>query len=146
MPRQRRILIVSQDDSLLDNWKTELGNKFHVTHAPNITDAEEILAESPEFATIVIESFEHSGTLHALPFIENLRRKFRKPIIGLAAKYTHQQQMILAGCNVYAIHHNVPNKICEALNLITSSPKVKKPRKEKKSWRKTRKKNPDPAV
>ena len=146
MPRQRRILIVNKDDSLLDKWKIELGDKFHVTNALCISDAEEILAESHEFAAIVVESFEDGDTLHAISFIEKLRLKYRKPIIGIAAKHQQQQLMILAGCNVYSTKYTVPDRICEALKICDSFPKPKSSHKLKKSWRKKNKKEPDPAI
>jgi DNA-binding NtrC family response regulator len=134
MPRQRRILIIDPDESHLATWRTELGDKFHVTNASSIPDAEEIIMENPEFAAIAVESFLDGNTIQSLSFIERLRHTFRKPIIGIATKYEHQQQMILAGCNIYAIRLDLPNKIYEALKIYAPIKKAKKPKKIKKSF------------
>lgn len=146
MPRQRRILIVDRDDSFLETWRTELGEKFHITSARTIPDAREILAESPEFAAIVVESFQDGDVLESLPFIQNLRLKFQKPIIGVAAKHTQQQQMVLAGCNVYASRRNLADKICEAFNISDSLPCLNESNKLKRSWKKTHPRKQDPAI
>lgn len=146
MPRQRRILIVDRDDSLLATWKTELGEKFHITSARTIPDAKEILEDSPEFAAIVVESFQDGEILEAIPFIQSLRLKFQKPIIGIAAKHAQQQQMILAGCNLYAARRNLPDKICEAFNISDPLPGLNERNKMKRSWKKTHKREQDPAI
>lgn len=145
MPRQRRILIIDHDDTFLTTWRTELGEKFHITSAQSIPDAEEIIAETPEFAAIVVESFEDAGCLRAIPFIERLRQRFHKPIIGIAAKHQQQQAMILAGCNVYAARSNLPNRICEALRLYDPSPQTGKRSRQKRSWQKAHPRERDPA-
>jgi hypothetical protein len=134
MPRQRRILIVDPDDTHLTRWKTELGEKFHVTSAQNISDAEELIAETAGFAAIAVESFEDAGILQAIPFIHRLRLMFGKPIIGIAAKQEHKQEMILAGCNIYATRYELPDKIYEALNIYSPIKKKKKHTKVKKSF------------
>jgi len=142
MPRQRRILIIDPDESHLDTWRTELGEKFHVTNASSIPDAEEIIMENPGFAAIAVESFLDGNTIQSLSFIEQLRRTFHKPIIGIATKYEHQQQMIRAGCSIYTIRHDLPSKIYEAFKIYSPIKKAKKRNKVKKSFKKAqRKKN-----
>lgn len=143
MPRQRRILIIDPDDTHLITWRNELGEKFHVTSVQNIPDAEELIAETPEFAAIVVESFEDAGVLLAIPFIHRLRLLFRKPIIGVAAKHEHKQQMILAGCNIYATRYELPDKIYEALKIYSPITKKKKLPKVKKSFQKAQRKKAD---
>lgn len=177
VPRQRRILIVDQNDSYLEVWKTELGKKFHVTMVHTLDDAKELIAESPPFALVIIESFteikkelkticvpesitkktvkkkgvyipasttevlkEHA-VIRALPFIQYLRRFYRKPIIGVADHFEGQQEMIVAGCNTYATRNNLPSKIYEVLNLYESTPKAKKKKRIKKSWKKANPRN-----
>ncbi|MCX6714730.1 MAG: hypothetical protein NTX72_02865 [Candidatus Uhrbacteria bacterium] len=135
-PNQYRVLIVSNDESLLNQWKTELGESFYVMHAPSILHAEKIMAEKPRFDTIAVAPFEDGKTLQAISFIERIRRGFHKPIIAIALKHLHQQQMVLAGCTVYTTRQNVPNKICEVLNIIDITSGPKKRTRVKRSWKK----------
>lgn len=142
---QRHILVIHTNDSLLHTWETELGNKFRLTNVQTLQDAEELFRGRQNFAAVVIDAFEEDGDPQAVSFIETLRnRAFTKPIIGIASRYQLQQKLVQAGCNLYATHATVPNRLCESLGVFRDAYVKTKPGRPKRSWKKTRRKRQDP--
>lgn len=99
MPRKRRLLIVNQNIALIEQWKKEMGVRFHVEGALSLEEAQYAIDQQPPFTLIAIESFEEEAVLHAVPFIRRLRLTYKRPIIAIAGSDKHQVQMIHAGCN-----------------------------------------------
>lgn len=118
MPRKLRLLIIGSDESLHATWKTELGSRFNVTSVLTLEDAQIAFDEELPFHAIAIDSFEDGDNLLAVPFIEQLRRKYKKHIIGMARDYPRQLQMIQAGCTVFANPRNMPDTIFETFKLL----------------------------
>lgn len=118
MARKLRLLIIGSDESLHTTWKTELGSRFNVTSVLTLEDAQVAIDEELPFHAIVIDSFEENNNLLAVPFIEQLRRTYRKHIIGMAKDYPRQLQMIQAGCTVFATPRNMPDTIFETFRLL----------------------------
>jgi len=112
-----RVLIVEDDPVLQMLWEDDLGSKVEVLSALTIQQAEELFANNPDVALVVMDACLYDSGIDTIPLVRKIRKTFHGPMISSSGNPKYQKLLREAGCDHSCKKREVPEKVLEILAL-----------------------------
>ena len=113
-----KVLIVDDDKQWQRTFVRAFTDKgIQVLGALTIKQAEEMFVENPDIKAVVMDACVPGDDPTTLPLTRKFRETFSGPMIAISSRDDFRRQLMAAGCDRECLKQDLPQKLCEILNL-----------------------------
>ena len=112
-----KVLIVEDDVSVQELYRSALCGKVEMLHATSIEEAETLFAAHSDISAIIMDACVPGSKPTTQPLVTLFRKKFHGPMIAASSEPHFRDLLVRAGCDYRSPKIDVPKKLREILGI-----------------------------
>lgn len=112
-----KVLIIEDERGRQLDYAEALSDKVQILEARSVEEGEQLFAENPDVALIIMDACVPGDEPTTLPLTRRIRETFTGPMVAASSDFYYRRQLMGAGCDHESRKDFVPEKVVELLNL-----------------------------